>query len=208
MFSLSLQIFTLQHLLKQFCSPWGCAPKAVCNTSLFEYYTATSHHRPIPSIYKVACGHWIEITDLVCDPNLQQELTRVGTKVIPVAYYSCIYVVIQYLEDTQLYNEMLVIPNALCWSSGKCNQLCLNAPARYYSFLPADVRKGFLRVMRLYSEQQRAFEISNICTPIRAYFICLNFMMRWLITQCFFLFCFVFCLFLFVWSKSSATKCW
>ena len=59
--------------------------------------------------------------------------------------------------------EMLLISNALCWSSRKCNCACA---------LPAEVGKSVLRVknlvtaqtqLRLYSEQQRAFGISNIC---------------------------------------------
>ena len=51
-------------------------------------------------------------------------------------------------------------------------ELCLCALAHYCSFLPADVGKSFFAgknlvaaqtQLRLYSEQQRAFEMSNIC---------------------------------------------
>ena len=73
--------------------------------------------------------------------------------------------------------EMLLIPNALCWSSQKCNcacalpaevQLRLRVTRRNWKKLFAG--KNFLTILvtvqtqlRSYSEQQRAFGNSNIC---------------------------------------------
>ena len=73
--------------------------------------------------------------------------------------------------------EMLLIPNALCWSSWKCNcacalpaevQLCLRVTRRSWQKLFAG--KNFIKILvtaqtqlRSYSEQQRAFGNSNIC---------------------------------------------
>ena len=77
----------------------------------------------------------------------------------------------------KLQLEMLLIPNALCWSSRKCNCACA---------LPAEVQlrlwvtrrswqklfagKNFVKMLvtaqpqlRSYSKQQRAFGNSNIC---------------------------------------------
>ena len=67
---------------------------------------------------------------------------------------------------------MLLIPNTLCWSSRKCNCACM---------LPTEVGKSFLQVkklvtaqilLHLYSEQQRAFGISNICYCVYRHYIC------------------------------------
>ena len=73
--------------------------------------------------------------------------------------------------------EMLLIPNALCWSFRKCNcacalpaevQLRLRVTRRSWQKLFAD--KNFVKILvtaqtqlRSYSEQQRAFGNSNIC---------------------------------------------
>ena len=74
--------------------------------------------------------------------------------------------------------EMLLIPNALCWSSRKCNcacalpaevQLRLRVTRRSWQKLFAG--KNFVKnlvvtahtQLRSYSEQQRAFGNSNIC---------------------------------------------
>ena len=72
---------------------------------------------------------------------------------------------------------MLLIPNALCWSSRKCNcacalpaeeQLCLCVTRRSWQKLFAG--KNFIKILvtmqmqlHSYSEQQRAFGNSNIC---------------------------------------------
>ena len=72
---------------------------------------------------------------------------------------------------------MLLIPNALCWSSRKCNcacalpaevQLRLRVTRRSWQKLIAG--KNFVKILvtaqtqlRSYSEQQRAFGNSNIC---------------------------------------------
>ena len=72
---------------------------------------------------------------------------------------------------------MLLIPNALCWSSRKCNcacalpaevQLRLRVTRRSWQKLFAG--KNFIKILvtaqtqlRSYSEQQRAFGNSNIC---------------------------------------------
>ena len=79
--------------------------------------------------------------------------------------------------DNMLQLEMLLIPNALCWSSRKCNCACA---------LPAEVQlrlrftnrswqklfagKNFVKILVTaqtqscsYSEQKRAFGNSNIC---------------------------------------------
>ena len=40
--------------------------------------------------------------------------------------------------------EMLLIPNALCWSLWKCD--CLPVPLHYCSFLPEEDGKSFLQV--------------------------------------------------------------
>ena len=73
--------------------------------------------------------------------------------------------------------EMLLIPNALCWSSRKCNcacslpaevQLRLRITRRSWQKLFAS--KNFVKILvtaqtqlRSYSEQQRAFGNNNIC---------------------------------------------
>ena len=88
-----------------------------------------------------------------------------------VKQMSCLYHVIY----VQL--EMLLIPNALCWSSRKCNcacalpaevQLRLRVTRRSWQKLFAG--KNFVKILvtaqtqlRSYSEQQRAFGNSNIC---------------------------------------------
>ena len=80
----------------------------------------------------------------------------------------------------QLQLEMLLIPNALCWSSRKCNcacalpaevQLRLRVTCRNWQKLFAG--KNFLKILvaaqtqlRSYSEQQRAFGNSNICNYV------------------------------------------
>ena len=72
---------------------------------------------------------------------------------------------------------MLLIPNALCWSSRKCNctcalraevQLCLRVTRKSWQKLFAG--KNFVKILvtvqtqfRSHSEQQRAFGNSNIC---------------------------------------------
>ena len=73
--------------------------------------------------------------------------------------------------------EMLLIPNALCWSSRKCNCTCA-LPAEVQLHLRVTRRswqklfagKNFVKILvtvqtqlRSYSEQQRAFGNSNIC---------------------------------------------
>ena len=76
--------------------------------------------------------------------------------------------------------EMLLIPNALCWSSRKCNcacalpaevQLRLRVTRRSWQKLFAG--KNFVKILvtaqtqlRSYSEQQRAFGNSNICNCV------------------------------------------
>ena len=76
--------------------------------------------------------------------------------------------------------EMLLIPNALCWSSRKCNcacalpaevQLRLRVTRRSWQKLFAG--KNFVKILvtaqtqlRSYSEQQRAFGNSNICNRV------------------------------------------
>ena len=74
--------------------------------------------------------------------------------------------------------EMLLIPNALCWSSRKCNCAC-TLPAEVQLRLRVTCRswqklfagKNFVKILvtaltqlHSYSEQQRAFGNSNICT--------------------------------------------
>ena len=75
---------------------------------------------------------------------------------------------------------MLLIPNALCWSSRKCNcacalpaevQLRLRVTRRSWQKLFAG--KNFVKILvtaqtqlRSYSEQQRAFGNSNICNCV------------------------------------------
>ena len=75
---------------------------------------------------------------------------------------------------------MLLVPNALCWSSRKCNcacalsaevQLRLRVTCRSWQKLFAG--KNFVKILvtaqtqlRSYSEQQRAFGNSNICNLI------------------------------------------
>ena len=82
--------------------------------------------------------------------------------------------------------EMLLIPNALCWSSRKCNcacalpaevQLRLRVTRRSWQKLFAG--KNFVKILvtaqtqlRSYSEQQRAFGNSNICN-------CFSFSLSW-----------------------------
>ena len=77
----------------------------------------------------------------------------------------------------EFQSEMLLIPNALCWSSRKCNcacalpaevQLRLRGTRRSWQKLFAG--KNFVKILvtaqtqlRSYSEQQRAFGNSNIC---------------------------------------------
>ena len=76
--------------------------------------------------------------------------------------------------------EKLLIPNALCWSSRKCNcacalpaevQLRLRVTRRSWQKLFAG--KNFVKILvtaqtqlRSYSEQQRAFGNSNICNCV------------------------------------------
>ena len=76
--------------------------------------------------------------------------------------------------------EMFLIPNALCWSSRKCNcacalsaevQLRLHVTRRSWQKLFAG--KNFVKILvtaqtqlRSYSEQQRAFGNSNICNCV------------------------------------------
>ena len=72
---------------------------------------------------------------------------------------------------------MLLIPNALCWSSRKCNCACalpaevqLRLRVTRRSWQKLLVGKNFVKILvtaqtqlRSYSEQQRAFGNSNIC---------------------------------------------
>ena len=74
--------------------------------------------------------------------------------------------------------EMLLIPNALCWSSWKCNCACalpaevqLRLCVTRRSWQKLFVGKNFVKILvtaqtqlRSYSEQQRAFGNSNICS--------------------------------------------
>ena len=76
---------------------------------------------------------------------------------------------------------MLLIPNALCWLSRKCNRACalpaevqlrLRVTRRSWQKLFAG--KNFVKILvtaqtqlRSYSEQQRAFGNSNICNWFR-----------------------------------------
>ena len=82
------------------------------------------------------------------------------------------------LSAMELQLEMLLIPNALCWSSWRCNCACalpaevqlmrLRVTRRSWQKLFAG--KNFVKILvtaqtqlRSYSEQQRVFGNSNIC---------------------------------------------
>ena len=85
------------------------------------------------------------------------------------------------ISRTQRELEMLLIPNALCWSSRKCNCACalptevqLRVTRRRWQKLFAG--KNFVKILvtaqtqlRSYSEQQRAFGNSNICNCVDSY---------------------------------------
>ena len=70
--------------------------------------------------------------------------------------------------------DMLLIPNALCWSSRKCN--CTSALLLVFicrSWQKFFVAKNLLTAqmqLHQYSEQQRAFGISNICYQLKRRF--------------------------------------
>ena len=84
--------------------------------------------------------------------------------------------------------EMLLILNALCWSSRKCNCTCalpaevqLRLRVTYRSRQKLFAGKNFIKILvtvqtqlRSYSEQQRAFGNNNICNSTGPDFWCLS----------------------------------
>ena len=91
--------------------------------------------------------------------------------------WSCYWKVLYFIIFRPGQLEMLLIPNALCWSSRKCNRACalpaevqlpLRVTCRSWQKLFAG--KNFVKILvtaqtqlRSCSEQQRAFGNSNIC---------------------------------------------
>ena len=123
--------------------------------------------------------HWApRVFDLLDTPLIRGHLTHFFLRAPRLKSYITVWV----LEIKNLYQlEMLLIPNALCWSSRKCNCACA---------LPAEVQmrlhvirrswqklfagKNFVNILvtaqtqlRSYSEQQRAFGNSNICNWLK-----------------------------------------
>ena len=85
-------------------------------------------------------------------------------------------------RNAQRELEMLLLPNALCWSSRKCNYACalpaevqLRLRVTRWSWQKLFAGKNFVKKLvttqtplRSYSEQQRVFGNSNICNSAMA----------------------------------------
>ena len=154
------------------------------STGFWNHKTFTQH--PIPyCIYSIInCLH-ISRNVPWLGPNIPSACIRLAPKRYIMGYAEKVYSTSPHLRIPMATGcihkiwqlEMLLIPNALCWSSRKCNcacalpaevQLRLRVTRRSWQKLFAG--KNFVKILvtaqkqlRSYSEQQWVFGNSNIC---------------------------------------------